>query len=94
MLGFIDRDSDDRSRRSETPEPEQHLGLDELLPWVATPFPVEQTERLPSMRLYREDIERRFVHTEIFGLQLQDSGSNGDDDDDDDENYFGDTECT
>ena len=49
-----------------------------------------QAERLPSMRLYREDIERRFVHTEIFGLGLQDSGSNGDNDED---SYFGDAEC-
>lgn len=57
---------------------------------METPFPAVQAERLPSMRLYREDIERRFVHTEIFGLGLQDSGSN---DNNDEENYFGDTEC-
>ncbi|KAG7007091.1 18S rRNA (guanine-N(7))-methyltransferase RID2 [Physcia stellaris] len=87
VIDFLDRYPDDhRSQRSETPEPERRLCFDELLPRVETPFPVVQAERLPSMRLYREDIERRFVHTEIFGLGLQDSGSNGDNDE---EIYFG-----
>ena len=75
--GFITEDPDYRSRRSETSSSPDCLRRSESLPRVSTPCPVPEAERLPPMVAAGPVMERSFVSTQIFELELNDSGPNG-----------------
>lgn len=75
--GFISEDLEQRRGRSETPPPPDCLRRNESLPRVSTPCPVPEAERLPPMVAWRPEIERSFVHGQIFELELNGSSSDG-----------------
>ena len=75
--GFTTEDLEQRGRRSERSPSPDCLRRGESLPRVSTPCPVPEPERLPPMIAWRPDIERRFVHTQIFEIELNGSGFDG-----------------